>query len=123
MWVDCETGAGMSTYQISTQYFPSIANGTVIANGSNTAGASAGTQTSTQISPGTPQGQLSWSHDGGHVFGNDYQASLGNVGQYMTRLIWRRLGRTRDQIWKLVISDNCKKVLIGAGIKAKKGTG
>ena len=68
-----------------------------------------------------PQAELSWSNDGGHTFGNGYQASLGAIGKFQTRLVWRRLGRSRDRIWKLQISDSVKKVLIGANIKVTKG--
>ena len=68
-----------------------------------------------------PQGQLSWSNDGGHVFGNDYDASMGNIGQYKTRLLWRRLGVARDRVWKLSMSDPCRKVILGAGMESTGG--
>ena len=69
-----------------------------------------------------PQAMLSWSNDGGHVWSNDYAASLGKIGQYKTRLIWRRVGNSRDRVFKLVISDPIKKVLIGQVIEGTKGS-
>jgi hypothetical protein len=69
-----------------------------------------------------PQAELSWSNDGGHTWSNGYQASLGAMGKYKTRLIWRRLGRARDRIWRLQISDPVKKLIIGAGMSATRGT-
>lgn len=69
-----------------------------------------------------PQSALSWSDDGGHVWSNDYPASMGSIGQYLKRLIWRRLGYSRSRIFRLVMADKEKKVVISAGIEATKGT-
>jgi len=60
-----------------------------------------------------PQAMLSWSNDAGHTYGNDYLASIGKVGNYKLRLIWRRLGYARDRVFKLTISDPVKKVITG----------
>jgi hypothetical protein len=60
---------------------------------------------------------LSWSNDGGHTWSNEYLASVGKTGQYITRLIWRRLGYARDRIFKLIMSDPIKKVIIGGYIE------
>lgn len=60
-----------------------------------------------------PQATLSWSNDGGHSFGNDYLASVGAVGLYKKRLIWRRLGYARDRVFNLTISDPVKKAVVG----------
>jgi len=64
-----------------------------------------------------PMSGLSWSNDGGHTFGNDYLGSIGKVGKYKTRLMWRRLGYARDRVFKLTISDPVKKVITGAFVK------
>jgi hypothetical protein len=63
---------------------------------------------------GTPYASLSWSDDGGHTWSNDYLASMGAIGKYITRLVWRRLGYSRDRVFRLAISESAKKVLIGA---------
>jgi hypothetical protein len=61
-----------------------------------------------------PQALLSWSNDGGHTYGNEYLSSVGAVGLFKTRLLWRRLGYSRDRVFNLTISDPIKKVITGA---------
>jgi hypothetical protein len=59
-----------------------------------------------------PQIRLSWSKDGRN-FSDERPRALGKVGEYLRRAIWRRLGGfSRLAIMKLVISDNCKKMII-----------
>jgi YVTN family beta-propeller protein len=65
---------------------------------------------------------LSWSVDGGHLWSNDHEASMGERGKYLTRLIWRRLGYSKDRIFRVAISNAIKKVLIAAHIDATEGT-
>ena len=64
--------------------------------------------------PMDPTVLLSWSDDGGHTWSNDHPASLGVMGNYKNRAIWRRLGASRNRIFRIAISDPVKKVLIGA---------
>lgn len=61
-----------------------------------------------------PQAYLSWSNDGGHTWSMEYPASMGKVGEYHKRLIWRRLGAPRNRIFKLKIISNVKRVILGA---------
>ncbi len=61
-----------------------------------------------------PQAALLWSDDGGHTWSNEHLASMGPAGRYRTRVVWRRLGVSRDRIFKLAISDPVKRVLINA---------
>jgi hypothetical protein len=61
-----------------------------------------------------PQAVLSWSNDSGYTWSNEYPASLGQPGAYKTKVIWRRLGYTRDRVYRLMISDPIKKIVIGA---------
>jgi hypothetical protein len=59
-----------------------------------------------------PQIRLSWSKDG-RKFSDERPRALGKVGEYLRRAIWRRLGGfSRLAIMKLVISDNCKKMIL-----------
>jgi hypothetical protein len=53
----------------------------------------------------SPQAFLSWSDDGGHVFGNEYSRDCGQVGQYKKRVYWTRMGRSRDRVYRLTCSD------------------
>ena len=79
-----------------------------------TTGTQSGVQTVSELTTvQNPQASLSWSDDGGHKWSNEYLASVGRVGSYKTRLIWRRLGYSRDRVFKLVIADPVKKAIIG----------
>jgi hypothetical protein len=65
------------------------------------------------------QGQvmLRWSDDGGHTWSNEHWASMGKLGQYGTRVIWRRLGMTtdlRDRVYEVSGSDPVKIAIMGA---------
>lgn len=63
-----------------------------------------------------PQAWLSWSNDGGHTWSADYSGSIGEQGNYSTRLAWRRLGAPRNRIFRLKMIDSVKKVILGAYI-------
>lgn len=52
-----------------------------------------------------PQAMLQWSDDGGHTWGNEHWASIGKVGEYGKRAIWRRMGASRDRVFRLTITD------------------
>lgn len=62
--------------------------------------------TTGESTTGEHQVELSWSNDGGATFGNPVMRSLGNIGQRFQRLIWRRLGRARDRIWRIRFSGD-----------------
>lgn len=64
-----------------------------------------------------PQCMLQWSKDGGHVWGNEVWQTLGPIGSYLTCAVWRMLGRARDWIFKLRVTDPVKVVIIGAAAK------
>ena len=53
----------------------------------------------------TPEISLRWSDDATKTWSNDHLASAGATGEYRTRVIWRRLGRSRDRIYELVATD------------------
>jgi hypothetical protein len=52
-----------------------------------------------------PQVQLSWSDDGGHAFKGERWAPLGKRGEYGQRVIWRKLGATRDRVYRVRFTD------------------
>lgn len=68
-----------------------------------------------------PVAILSYSDDGGFTWSAERFTNLGKVGQYKTRARWRRLGRSRERVYRLVISDPVKVVLIGARLIASLG--
>lgn len=61
-----------------------------------------------------PQAMLQWSDDGGFTWSNEAWASIGKMGERKTRVRWRRLGKSRDRVFKLKISDPVKVVIVGA---------
>ena len=69
-----------------------------------------------------PQIMLDISKDGGQTFSAVSWSSMGAIGQYTQRVIWRRLGRARDWIIKLRITDPVKRVLTGASAEMVGGT-
>jgi hypothetical protein len=69
-----------------------------------------------------PQVMLSVSKDGGHTYGTEQWCSMGAIGNYQTRAIWRRLGQARDWTFKFRISDPVKRVIFGSSIDIRNGT-
>lgn len=68
-----------------------------------------------------PQIMLRWSDDGGHTWSHEHWKPMGKKGEYNTRAIWRRLGRSRDRIFEVKITDPVKVSLIGAHIEVSAG--
>jgi hypothetical protein len=64
-----------------------------------------------------PQVMLRWSDDGGHTWSNEHWVSIGKIGEFYRRAIWRRLGMTmklRDRVYELSGTDPVKIAIIGA---------
>ena len=64
-----------------------------------------------------PQVMLRWSDDGGHTWSNEHWASMGKIGQYFRRVLWRRLGMTdklRDRVYEVSGTDPVKVAIMGA---------
>ena len=68
-----------------------------------------------------PHVSLSHSDDGGHTFSPERSISMGKLGNYLRRAIWRRLGQSRDRVWRVTCSEPVKFSLIGAEFKATVG--
>ena len=67
--------------------------------------------------PSTPEVMLRWSDDAGHTWSNENWRSMGTVGQYGHRTIWRRLGMTlklRDRVYEVSGTDPVKIAIMGA---------
>jgi hypothetical protein len=65
----------------------------------------------------SPQAMLRWSNDGGSTWSNEYWVSVGQLGKYKNRAIWRRLGMARDRIFEVSVSDPVNFVIISANLK------
>lgn len=68
-----------------------------------------------------PQAILKWSDDGGFTWSNEHWTSIGQMGQYKNRAIWRRLGWARDRIFEVTITDPVFRTIISAELNASPG--
>ena len=75
----------------------------------------------TNITTTLPQAMLRWSNDGGSTWSREYWVSIGQLGKYRNRAIWRRLGTARDRIFEVSITDPVNAVIISANLKASGG--
>jgi len=64
-----------------------------------------------------PQAMLQISRDGGATWGAELWSSIGMMGAYIKRVIWRRLGRARDFVFRVRVSDPVKVVIVNALLK------
>jgi hypothetical protein len=71
-----------------------------------------------------PQVMLRFSDDGGHTWSNEHWKSMGAIGEYGNRTIWRRLGATmkiRDRVYEVSGTDPVRIYIMGAEL-ALSGT-
>ena len=68
-----------------------------------------------------PQAMLRWSNDGGSTWSNEHWVTIGKIGKYKNRAIWRRLGWSRDKVFEVVITDPVFPAIISANLKATEG--
>lgn len=68
-----------------------------------------------------PQAMLRWSNDGGSTWSNEHWRSIGMIGKYRNRAIWRRLGNARDRVFEVVVTDPVKAVIVSANLNSEVG--
>jgi hypothetical protein len=68
-----------------------------------------------------PKAMLQWSTDGGYSWSNELWASMGKIGERGARVKWRRLGRSRDRVFKVTITDPVRVAIVGASVVARTG--
>jgi hypothetical protein len=68
-----------------------------------------------------PQAMLQYSDDGGFTWSNEVWAPMGKLGERKRRVRWRRLGKSRDRVFKVTITDPVKVVIVGASIQVTVG--
>jgi len=64
-----------------------------------------------------PQVMLRFSDDGGHTWSSEHWKSMGAIGKYGKRTIWRRLGATmkiRDRVYEVSGTDPVRIYIMGA---------
>jgi hypothetical protein len=69
----------------------------------------------------SPLMSLRWSDDGGNTWSNYHVTSIGRIGEYATRVEWRRLGamlKLRDRVYEISASANVPISITDAQISA-----
>lgn len=61
-----------------------------------------------------PMAMLSFSDDRGYTFNDEQWRSLGWQGEYKKQLVWTRQGSSPDRVWRLRITADCRRVIMGA---------
>jgi len=69
-----------------------------------------------------PQAMVRWSDDGGQTWGHEHWVSAGKQGDYSARAIWRRLGRGRNRVFEVVVTDPIPWRMIQAYLSVTRGT-
>lgn len=121
--LDCETGVGLEQYPAYTAEDLITETGDILVteNGDYI------TTTTYSAAPGyDPQVMLRWSDDGGHTWSNEHWKSMGKIGQFGYRTIWRRLGMTlkiRDRVYEVSGTDPVKIAIVGAELQASGTNG
>lgn len=64
-----------------------------------------------------PQIMLQYSKDNGRTWSAERWVTSGAVGMYLTRVLWRRFGSTRDATFRIRMSDAVKFVITEGAIK------
>jgi hypothetical protein len=60
-----------------------------------------------------PQVMLSWSDDEGNTWSSEIWASMGRLGNYRHRAAWRRLGSSRQRIYRFRVTDPVEVTILG----------
>lgn len=113
--LDCETGVGLDGYDYDTVIVDLLAaeSSALITteNGNNIL------LNFAVVQGANPQVMLRWSDDGGHTWSSEHWKSMGKIGRYGFRTIWRRLGMTlkiRDRVYEVSGTDPVKIAIMGA---------
>jgi hypothetical protein len=69
-----------------------------------------------------PMVMMDYSDDGGQSFSNEQWRSAGALGDNRRRLLWRRLGRSRDRVFRITVTDPVKWFIVDGYVNAIGGT-
>jgi len=114
--LDCETGVGLNgedNSYLEGAYLLTENNEFLITED----GDYIVTQGALPVPGVNPQVMLRWSDDGGHTWSNEHWKSMGRIGEYGYRTIWRRLGMTlklRDRVYEVSGTAPVKIAIMGA---------
>lgn len=112
--LDCESGVGLDGNDVSTllNSLNTEAGLALLAESGTTILVSVSTVQGTD-----PQVMLRWSDDGGHTWSSEHWRSMGKIGEYGRRVLWRRLGmamKLRDRVYEVSGTDPVKIAIMGA---------
>ena len=68
-----------------------------------------------------PEASLTWSDDGGQTWSSAQTKPMGNSGSYINLLRFNRLGKSRERVFKLTITDPVKRTIMSASAEVKLG--
>lgn len=66
------------------------------------------------LSSANPQVMFDWSDDGGRTWSSEHWRPLGAMGDFKSRAVIRRMGRSRDRVPRFAITDKVRRILIQA---------
>ncbi|MDQ9030588.1 packaged DNA stabilization protein [Acinetobacter nosocomialis] len=66
-----------------------------------------------------PKVMLDWSDDQGQTWSFDQQETLGKVGEWKKRVIFRRLGQALNRVFRLRVTDSSRLIITGAQAKVR----
>ena len=119
--LDCETGVGLDLPPSEDEIFDTLFEVGVLATEAGdklvTEDGSGMLVFDTNLTTMIPRAMLRWSDDGGHTWSNEHWKSMGRIGQFGFRTIWRRLGMTtkiRDRVYEVSGTDPVKIAIMGA---------
>lgn len=78
-------------------------------------------QTDTPSQGREPQVCLRWSKDFGHTWSNEHWRGIGKPGEYMKRVIWRRLGWAWFWVPEITMTDDVAWAIVDADLDASPG--
>jgi hypothetical protein len=67
-----------------------------------------------------PVALLDWSDDGGKNWSNQHDRSMGAIGEFANRVRWHQMGRSKDRVYRLTISDPVKRAIFGATLNPRQ---
>lgn len=76
------------------------------------------------VGPGSaPVVTLNVSNDGGYTFGPNRNMAAGTINQFTKRAYWMQLGRSRDRVFKVTMTEPIECAWIDAFVELSKGDG
>jgi hypothetical protein len=114
--IDCETGVGLQGWAFDDVYYLGAENFDIL----QTEAGQDIILDFNAVTGANPQLMLRWSDDGGHTWNGERMTSMGRVGNYGTRAIFRRLGMTlklRDRVYEISGTDPVKVAIMGAELQ------